>query len=375
MNPIELLRRVRSSREGAILVLAPYPTGEDLKDGYFQRVSSIDALLSGSTRVYASPDVRRTYLPRVAQVAEGAFAVTYHPRRPIHFLFVALLALTSRAVYAHSVYSLMSRRPWWLFGIARRAILDLHGVVPEELALLRDPRAAAMSEVEARAVARADVIVSITAAMTEHVRRKHSIPDGAKTFVMVPHLPARAITEARAGYSKNVIYCGGLQKWQQVEKMFAYVRARAGECRFTFLVPRPEALREAYRELHGEEFPGDVATARPDELGGWYARNAFGLVLREDNIVNRVACPSKFVEYLLHGLVPIVDTDDVGDFKALGTRTVGLAEPLPDEPAWLEMVARNQRALRALDDIFQAGAAELRAIVGGRPEPSSGAAR
>lgn len=375
MTPIELLRRLRRPGGRAILVLTRYPTGEDLKDGYYQRVASIDALLAASPRVYASPVRKRTFLPRVSQVGEDVFDVTYHPRRLLHFLFLAFVALKSRAVYVHSIYSLKSRTAWWLFRLARRAILDFHGVVPEELALLGDGRAAELAAVEARAIARADVIVSITTAMTEHVRRKHAIRDGAKSFVMVPHLPARTVSEPRTRYSKNVVYCGGLQKWQQIEKMFSYVRAHAGECHFTFLVPRPEALREAYRKLHGEEFPGEVATASPGELGEWYARNAFGLVLREDNVVNRVACPSKYVEYLLHGLVPIVDSDEVGDFKALGVRTVGLAEPLPGADAWREMVARNLQALRALDDALQAGAAELRGVVEGRLDPSSRTAR
>lgn len=41
-------------------------------------------------------------------------------------------------------------------------------------------------------------------------------------------------------------------------------------------------------------------------------------VLRDDILVNQVACPTKIVEYLNYGIIPIVLSENIGDFKELG---------------------------------------------------------
>ena len=40
----------------------------------------------------------------------------------------------------------------------------------------------------------------------------------------------------------------------------------------------------------------------------------FGLLLRENNIVNNVASPTKFAEYLMAGL-PVIISNGIGDFS------------------------------------------------------------
>jgi hypothetical protein len=63
----------------------------------------------------------------------------------------------------------------------------------------------------------------------------------------------------------------------------------------------------------------------------------FGLLLRESNVVNRVACPTKLIEYLAAGVVPVLDAPDVGDFVDLGMQFVPIDEfmrghfPSPEE--------------------------------------------
>ena len=49
-----------------------------------------------------------------------------------------------------------------------------------------------------------------------------------------------------------------------------------------------------------------------------------GFVLRDDVLVNRVACPTKLLEYIQYGVLPIVLSDAIGDFKELGYKYIGL---------------------------------------------------
>ena len=53
------------------------------------------------------------------------------------------------------------------------------------------------------------------------------------------------------------------------------------------------------------------------DLGSEYQKYDFGLVLRDDTTVNRVACPTKLYEYMSIGLIPIVRTPALGDFLEL----------------------------------------------------------
>ena len=68
--------------------------------------------------------------------------------------------------------------------------------------------------------------------------------------------------------------------------------------------------------------------------------------------------------------MPIVDSNEIGDFKALGFQTVAMTQALPAEPEWRKMVARNRLVLRDLDGAFQSGAAALkRSLAAEKREP------
>lgn len=56
----------------------------------------------------------------------------------------------------------------------------------------------------------------------------------------------------------------------------------------------------------------------PDKLHLVYSICHYGFVLRDDIAVNNAACPTKLVEYMNYGSVPIVLSDIIGDFKEYG---------------------------------------------------------
>ena len=53
-----------------------------------------------------------------------------------------------------------------------------------------------------------------------------------------------------------------------------------------------------------------------DEVARWAAAADAGLLLRESNIINRVASPTKFAEYLSVG-IPVLITDSLADFARI----------------------------------------------------------
>lgn len=44
----------------------------------------------------------------------------------------------------------------------------------------------------------------------------------------------------------------------------------------------------------------------------------YGFILRDKHILNRVAAPTKMVEYLFFGIIPIVKYEEIGDVLKLG---------------------------------------------------------
>jgi glycosyltransferase involved in cell wall biosynthesis len=59
-----------------------------------------------------------------------------------------------------------------------------------------------------------------------------------------------------------------------------------------------------------------VISSLVEEVGKYLEASDLGLLLRENHVVNRVASPTKFAEYLLCGL-PVVISPWVGDFSEL----------------------------------------------------------
>ena len=56
----------------------------------------------------------------------------------------------------------------------------------------------------------------------------------------------------------------------------------------------------------------------PDKFCLIYNIFHYGFVLRDDIAVNNAACSTKLVEYMNYGIVPIVLSDIIGDFKEYG---------------------------------------------------------
>jgi len=348
-----------------ILFLVRFPSNEDLKDGYFQRVNAIDNFLSEYNRFYVNyrfdSNTNRLF-PEVVKIKDKVYEIRPYVKNPMHLFIVLIMAVVFGKIYMHSILRLQSKFNRFLFLISRKRILDIHGVVPEEFKMHGDLNGhETFNKIEQFAVRRADVVIGVTKRMIDHVLKKHDIKY-KRNVIILPILPeTKDLSESIFQKKPNtIIYCGGLQKWQQVEKMLEFVRKEKELAEFTFLVPEPQKLKEVYKELYGEEFFAEVTSTESSEVSKWYAKNSFGLVLREDIIVNNAACPTKLIEYFQNDVVPIVDSENIGDFKELGYRYVSYKDKLPDEKEWREIILQNRKVLKKIYEMFENGAKELR---------------
>lgn len=341
-----------------IVFLGRYPTPEDRKDGYYQRVAAIDRLLEGLPRVYLRTDGPATLLSIASRVVNSQVReIQISRRNPLHRRAAIKLAAVSRGVYAHSIRALESPLAKQCFAAAPRRALDLHGAVPEEAAMLGEAsRVSELEALEREALTDLGLLIGVSRRLIDHVVAKHRLGNGPESLVLpiVTDSGDGGEAEERVG----AIYAGGFQAWQQMEKMFDFVQRNPG-LTVTFLTPDPERVRREYRERFQRDFLGTSASARPDELAGWYRRHRFGLILREDSTVNRVASPTKLAEYLGAGLVPIVDSADIGDFPSMGYRTVRHDAELPSPKESSAIAAHNRTVFDALVAEYRVGAGLL----------------
>jgi hypothetical protein len=362
-----------------IVFFAGYPYPERQSDGYFQRVQMIDRLLTGRWRIYIDSDElspRTHWFDRpepqvlVLRILRGA------PRRWFLKALALVAVLRCRKIYIHSVFCMQGqgiRMLMYAPGITK--VFDVHGAVPEEFRIQHDLQNAGLFEAHERlAVTKSNLVIVISEAMRNHLREKYREELRAPIAILPMFLniaPAHLPRPYHDG-KPIVIYAGGLQKWQQVDKMIDAIGRTVSICAHHFYCPDPDSVRTMLPEAVRSQIIIDHKTHA--ELTEIYFKCHYGFILREDIVVNRVACPTKLVEYLAMGVVPIVDSANIGDFKTMGMRFVTLEQllqsDLPDEATRTGMVLENFVVYENLRKVRMQGEQQICAMLGGVREVS-----
>lgn len=352
-------------RFDGIVFFGGYFYPERQSDGYFQRIQIIDRLFADRWRVYVESDElrgRNIWFDRPEPKVLVLRIIGTKKRRILVRLLALLAVIRSRQIYFHSVLRMHDNRFGKLLHIPfiRKAV-DIHGVVPEEFRMHNDFFSAVLYEKEELlAVTKAGIVIVVTDAMGHYLQQKFR--DALKaTIVSFPMFPSFTPTLASRPLVDGkpvVVYAGGLHKWQQVSKMIDAIAKTSDRCSHRFYCPDPQAVKDMLPTSVLNVVT--VETKTHSELMTTYPECHYGFILREDIIVNRAACPTKLVEYLAMGIIPIVDSENIGDFKALGMHSIPLedflAGRLPSEVQRTEMAALNFAVYERLKEVRQTGA-------------------
>lgn len=340
-----------------ILFVAPYPDSHNERDGMFQRVAAIDSAFADTERAYLLISFKRYLFPRVEKFAEKV--TVYRVNLYLHFWYIAWLCRKASAVYVHSLYNAIRILPLYFF---LPLVTDMHGLVPEELEMEGEFRSTYYGFVESIVAKKSKALVAVTNAMADFFTAKHALahPRIFKVPIFDPQPP---VTEkARSAGKYRVIYTGGTQKWQNVDLMIEAAKQKADDFDIVFLTGDRETFARKLSEA-GIAEKVVLDTAPKKEIPTWYEAAHFGFVLRDDVAVNNVACPTKLIEYLAYGVVPIVIQPRIGDFASYGYSYVLLSDflcgNLPDADQWEEMVRNNLRVIEHHRDVVAREMKEL----------------
>ena len=353
-----------------ILFFAPYPSPSTVKEGFMRRIAAIDALFQDRPRHYVYPAA--WWNPAAA---DGYRIVTNSPEPGVghelldfsytaHHRRLTELVRRSDFVYAHTVHSSQFLLPYYATG---KIITDLHGIAPEEECMFGRPHRGQFYEAcEEQAVRGSAALVAVTRAMERHYRRKYS---GLETpCILLPihnDRPERAELTRPPRKRYQVVYTGGSQVWQNLDRMMSVVEQCRTPADFHFFSHDREAFAGA-ASRHGVAGQVTLGFCDPGRLSTMYAGMDLGLVLRDDTAVNRVSCPTKLWEYVASGVVPVLHLAELGDFAELGGRGVHMedliAGDIPSADELDEIRRGNAEAFQRLLELVEAGADRVRAF-------------
>ena len=304
-----------------LLFVADEPTPENEKEGMMQRIKWVDNLVADRPRTILSILVRGNLRRRTIQRTNTLTVECVNAL--LHFPRILSLARKSNLIYVHTCAHAFRVLPLYFLGF--RIITDMHGVVPEEHEMKGENKLARFfSFVERIVVRRSSALVFVTNAMREHFARKYgSIPRSFVVPILSCDEPAGSAQERN---QHLVIYSGGTHRWQLLDETVDAVKNANGNHQYLFLTSHPQVIETMLRDRGISNKDVEVRSVARAEVPARLKQASLGFVLRDKSVVNEVACPTKLVEYMAYGVIPIVKLREIGDFLGMGYKFIDVAD-------------------------------------------------
>lgn len=364
------LAQARCTRPATVVFTFANPVTANEASGFGRRVKAVDGILALGLRVYVNFRNERRGAPLLIELGGGSFAIELADRDPVSTALLQTILDYDTNVYLHSVYPLQGETVRQVIRDRHcRCVLDLHGAVPEEC-LMQNAyvRAELFKDIERQFYLSADHVVCVSQNMIDHMRTK--LGEARNPPILLPSWseprPGGLYTRG-ASERPTVIYAGGTEKWQEIPKMLDAIAATIDRFRFAIFTPEIAEIANGLRDRGVNPKHVALKSAHHDEVMAAYAYADLGFILRKDSIVNRVACPTKLVEYLACGVIPVMDCVHVGDFVGYGMQFVPLDDfekgDVPSIEELRAMAQRNRAIYYRLADAFEHGKQSLAAAL------------
>lgn len=335
-----------------ILIYAPYPDFVP-DDGWGRRIRAVHDLFKEKEKIYIWPQLSFSNRPELEQMLEAKYFKCDF-RRLSHRTFFSHLLRECEFLYAHTVHSSPFLYPFYKTG---KIITDLHGVAPEEDQYAGNLQSAAYYDYFERELVRGSYLkIAVTQSMIEHYVSKYG--DSYSNYLLFPVSNEMKLSEIKEKKQNSVIYAGGAQVWQKVDAMFEAMEKAPSSFSYTILSHQSDLFED---KLKQRKIKANVTidSVSPQQVYKFYETVQFGFLLRDNVLLNNVACPTKLIEYLSYGIIPIMESPHLGDFGTLGGRYIDIQDfingNLPSKVELKNMVEENLKLIKKINEqIFQA---------------------
>jgi len=225
--------------------------------------------------------------------------------------------------------------------------VSLKGVVPEEHLLYGKKNKVTNTLIflitkffEHRFIKRGDSFSAVSNQFRKYINAKYAIN---KNFIVYPSAfnheifyydeTLREKTRAKLKIHKNEVlltYSGSFQKWQNPNtlfRLFTHVLNNYSHYKILIITYDQEKARSLIQHYQIPENRVILKTGMPVEVNAWLNASDICTLLRKNDIVNRVASPTKFLEYVVTKN-KIFMTDHIGDYSEMIKNTnFGLVAP------------------------------------------------
>jgi len=343
-----------------ILFLSKFPqTESEYRDGFFQRVASIDQFYQKDERIYLDISLFHNWKKIVSK---NGLRIDVSCNILLHFFFIMNCFNKSSFVYIQSIYNAIYSI-FFILIFNKFFVLDLHGVVPEEL-MMKNKKIHTLVAgfIERVLFKRVTVCIAVTNKMVTHYKKKYPLSSCQFiVYAILPsHLKRKVINDNDYVSDKiEIIYSGNTQIWQNIDLMLEAIKNNLDDkFRFTILTGEPNQIFKKLKEFQIDHNQLLVKSVKPNELEDYYRKSHYGFILRDDILVNQVACPTKIIEYLTYGIIPIVLSEKIGDFEDYGYEYIML-----DELNNQLSLRKSKKNLAVIQEIFDKNDYDLKAEI------------
>lgn len=323
-----------------ILFIGPHVKATGTNDGVSARVMSIDSLFDKKDRTYLHISFSK-YL-RMEKIKD-TYCTIFNCNYFIHCIFIAYFIFKAKHIYIHTMMNFLRSLPLVL--LKRNVFVDIHGVLVDELKYNNAPKwkIKLYERIEKMIIKKSFRIICVTEEMKKYYIEKFNVDD--RKFIVLPILDHKInfnLIKSKRYDKKHVIYAGNLDKWQNIDKMLD-ISSRHSEYEYQFLVSDKDGLEKQMKSFDFTNIKIKYDSVPKNKVPQFYKSASFGFVIRDNNILNKVSCPTKLVEYICNGIIPIMNDFQLGDFKDLKYISVQDFENnnIPDEELLKEMAYNN----------------------------------
>ena len=215
----------------------------------------------------------------------------------------------------------------------KKKFIDLHGAQPEEFSYSNKMLLSILfGYFEKLAFRHCDIFIHVSHKMVKHFSDKYPncnqenlyVPIFSSNITINEKLELKSqANEARKKLKifddKPIfLYSGGIQAWQKSNLVVNFSKSVLDAGARVIILSMQKGFFETELIKYQNNSNLLIAAVRPEELSNYYLAANYGIMFRDDHVLNEVASPTKLSEYLFYGMVPVLTSVKVGDFVSLG---------------------------------------------------------